>query len=215
MTSSRVQYFENNLLRLKDEQSLRAFQLVKDEMCIEKGFSRQDNTHYYYHCVDVAQILINFGFHQSDLVSAALLHDIVEDVKTYHINDIHHLFNSHVALLVDLVTKKPDINYKDPSYLNAYLAAIEDNPLAALIKCADRMHNFNTLRHCSFEKKIRVAHETKTYFFPFFKQCRQRYPDYAPFFHFAKTFIEPHLWEIEGHYETILQYEKLISDSRN
>jgi len=211
MTSSRVQYFENNLLRLGDEQSLRAFQLVKTEMCIEKGFSRQDNTHYYYHCVDVAQILINFGFHHTDIVSAALLHDIVEDVKAYKISDIERLFNSQVASLVDLVTKKATINYKDPTQLSLYLNRIEENALAALIKCADRMHNFNTLRHCSFEKKIRVATETKSYFFPFFKRCRQRYPEYAPFFHFAKTFIEPHLWEIEDHYETIQCYEKKLS----
>lgn len=214
MGSSRVKHFVNVLEGLNDIQSLRAFELVKSEMCKEKGFSREDDTHYYYHCVDVAQILINFNVLDSDVISAALLHDIVEDVEEYTIEHIESLFNPRVAAIVALVTKKDKVNYKIPANLVFYLHQIEENMWAALIKTADRLHNFNTLRNCPLEKKIRQAKETKLYFFPFFKRCRNRYPQFAHFFFFAKTVIEPHLWEIEEHYKTIQKYENELKQYR-
>lgn len=199
MATSRTRHLEETLSILKFDNALRAFDLVLKEMCAEKGFKRHNGTHYYFHLVDVAQKLINFGIRDEDIITAALLHDIVEDVPDFTIELIQKLFNPRVAHIVNLVTKKPGLNYKIPEILIDYLEKISEDYGAALVKTADRMHNFGTLKDASPEKKLRQALETEQYFIPFFKKCRKQYPRYAAFFFEAKTQIEPHLWAIKEH----------------
>ena len=96
---------------------IRALDLVREEMCVEKGFKRDDGQDYYNHCVDVANTLISFCVKDEDAVCAALLHDIVEDVEGYTEETISRLFNPRVAHLVMLVTKDQNKNYKDPKVI--------------------------------------------------------------------------------------------------
>jgi guanosine-3',5'-bis(diphosphate) 3'-pyrophosphohydrolase len=218
MKGSRVQFFEHNLAILQYEMAFKALLLVKEEMCIEKGFSRHNGTHYYFHLVDVAQKLLNAGVREEDIITAALLHDLVEDVTdtkgkpVYSINDITILFNDNVATMVDLLTKKPWVDYKkDKNELQRYLDEISKNYGASLIKCADRQNNFGSLLEASSEKRIRTALETEEYYLPFFKKCRKLYPWYASFFFDAKTTIEPHLWAIKESNSEIQRLKKQIT----
>jgi (p)ppGpp synthase/HD superfamily hydrolase len=212
MASSRVRHLEETLSILHFDEALRAFDLVVSEMSAEKGYVRHNGTHYYYHLVDVAQKLLNFGIRDEDIIVAALLHDIVEDVPGYTIDQVSHMFNSRVAHMVNLVTKKPGIDYKIAEHMESYLEEISFHVGASLIKAADRMHNFGTLRDASPEKKLRQALETETFFIPFFKKCRNMYPRYAAFFFEAKTQIEPHLWEIKSHHEEVSMLKKKIME---
>lgn len=210
--SSREKFFEQCLSILKWDNALRALDLVREEMSAEKGYVRHNGTHYYYHLIDVAQKLINFGIREEDIIVAALLHDIAEDVPSYTIERVHVEYGEKIATMVDLVTKKDGINYKIKENLVDYLNNISKNYGAALIKTADRMHNFGTLKDAKSEKKIKQAKETKVCFIPFFKVCRNKYPRYAHIFFEAKTSIEPHLWEIEEHYEEIEEYQNEIKE---
>lgn len=56
---------------------------------------RKDGSLYISHPVEVALILANQGFDE-DVVSAALLHDVVEDCG-YTVDDIKNNFNSNIA----------------------------------------------------------------------------------------------------------------------
>lgn len=206
MKGSRVQFFEHNLAILKYPMAYKALILVKEEMCKDKGFVRHNGTHYYFHLVDVAQKILNAGIRDEDIITAALLHDLVEDVLDVHnkpkytIEDLSEMFNSNVAHMVDLVTKDPNIDYKiDKAALQLYLDRISTNYGASLIKIADRLNNFSSLLDASSEKQLRTALETEQYYIPFFKKCRNLYPWYAAFFFEAKTTIEPHLWAIKEH----------------
>lgn len=222
MASSRTRHLEGELHTLGFKMAMLAFQLVKSEMNAEKGYTRHNGTHYYYHCVDVAQKLINFGIKEKhtfqiegsvtdeEIITAALLHDIVEDVSKFTIQWISEHFNQNVASMIQLLTKKPEIDYKNPTHLTSYLNKISEHPGAALIKTADRMHNFGTLKDADVDKKLRYSEETRLYFIPFFKKCRKLYPRYASFFFEAKTQIEPQLWEIEEHYSEVEQLKKRI-----
>lgn len=210
MGGSRVQFFEHYLAVLQYHMAHKAFHLVQKEMCKEKGFSRLNGTHYYFHLVDVAQKLLNAGVREEDVITAALLHDLVEDVldennkPVYSIEDIEKLFNKNVATMVALLTKDPSIDYKtNKDALVQYLARISKNYGAALIKCADRQNNLFTLKEASPEKIIRTILETEEYYIPFFKTCRNLYPWYAAFFFDAKTTIEPYIWFVKSNYEKI------------
>ena len=97
-----------------DSMAIKAFDLVREEMCAEKGFKRDNGSDYFNHCVDVANTLISYGRQNEDVISAALLHDIIEDVEGYRRITIAKMFNENVARLVMLVTKKEGIDYKKP-----------------------------------------------------------------------------------------------------
>lgn len=209
--SSRVIHLERQLSILGFTEALRAFDLVLSEMNAENGFKRHDGFHYYYHLVDVAQILLNFGIRDQDIITAALLHDFVEDVDWASCEYVHDQFNWRVADIVRRLTKKEGINYKEElEEMQRYLTDIEDAYESALIKTADRIHNFSSMRKSSRGHRAKQVKETRDFYVPFFKACRSRYVRYSNFFFFARTTIEPILFEIEQNLTQTAELEKEI-----
>lgn len=203
MNESRVRFLEQSLSILGFDESLRALDWMVNEMSAKNGFARHDGSNYYTHLVDTAQDLLNHGIKNQDIITADLLHDTVEDIKGVTSRMIEDKFNSRVAVMVDLVTKKEGLDYKDDYIMIDYLNYIKQNVGSSLIKTSDRKHNFSTLRDATPEKKLRQALETEKHFIPFFKDCRNIYPRYAGYFFSAKTAIEPHLWEIKAHHKDV------------
>lgn len=227
MSQSRVKLLRKKLTKLQFNNALIMLDVVMNEMSAEKGFLRDDNvTPYFYHCVDVALIILNAGIKDEITITAALGHDLFEDVKHMTFQKVVHMFNSvsfgvAVSNIITKLTKDPNINYKNNyEALNQYLQIIMLDWRASVIKAADRIHNFGTLKDVTPEKKWRQANETKTTFFPFFKECRNKFSDIdengvngeilETFFHTAKLFIEPHLKEIQEHYNEVQILQKRI-----
>ncbi|MFP3725861.1 HD domain-containing protein [Priestia filamentosa] len=211
--SDRTKHLFKELRMLGYQNAIKALELVINEMCAEKGYKRYNGAHYYYHLVDVTQILINMRIKDNEdenLLTASILHDIVEDVPGYTIEKISKMFNLRVAQIVKKVTKEKNVDYTKPENLIAYLNIILEDEDATFIKTADRMNNFATLRYAPFEKKIRQAEETAAIFIPFFKKARSIYYTHSAFFFSAKTNIEPLLWEIQAHADTYLEKETLL-----
>lgn len=204
MRESRVKFLETTFSILQYKMAYKALQLVKEEMCIEKGYKRHNGKHFYYHLVDVTIKLINLGVRDEDILTAALLHDLVEDVPKYSISDVKDMFNENVAHMVELLTKDPNIDYKtDKEALKRYLQRISENLGASLIKCCDRLHNMGTLLDATPEKRLRQADETQGYFIPFLKVCRNLHTWYAGFFFDSKTTLESQIEIIlDNHKET-------------
>ena len=204
------QFFERRIAILYGLNSapIKALDLVREKMCAEKGFTRDDGQDYYNHCVDVANTLISFCVKDEDAICAALLHDIVEDVKGYTEETIAKLFNPRVAHLVMLVTKERGRDYKNPTVIGEYLKNISQDMFAATIKTADRMHNMMTLQDKTFEARYLKAIETEKYYMPFFKKCRLLYPRYENLFYAARTQIHPLIFEIKSFYGEIENLRK-------
>ncbi len=119
-------------------------------LCIEKhsGQLRMTKEEYYIHPFAVAKLLIEFGM-DSESISAALLHDVVEDTDTT-VEEIEKQFGSDVALLVDGVTKIGRLNISSKEQqqaesLRKMLIAMGKDIRVILIKLADRLHNMRTL----------------------------------------------------------------------
>jgi guanosine-3',5'-bis(diphosphate) 3'-pyrophosphohydrolase len=201
---SRVAFFEQRVADAGQEITLRALDFVRDEMNAKKGFARHDGSDYYEHCVDVAQDLWNFGIRDENIISAALLHDTIEDVPGVTFKMLEDKFNLDIANIVTGVTKQPGIDYKEGDNIKTlYLDIMLNDYRTCLVKAADRKHNFSTLRDASPEKKLRQALETEKYFFPFFKEAMKLYPRYSAYFLSAKTAIKPHLLAIKDHHEEV------------
>lgn len=213
-TYTNVSYLERRLVTLYglNSNALKALDLVSEVMCTENGFKRDDGSDFYTHCVDVANTLLSYGIKDEDVICAALLHDIIEDVKGYNEIILEKLFNANVARLVSLLTKKHDVDYHKPENLAEYIAQIKADPDASAIKTADRMHNMMTLNKKSFEDRYAKAIETKTYYLPFFKECRQKYTRYESLFYAAKAQIEPLIYTIEAFYGEICKQREEIKE---
>ena len=204
-------YLEQKLSTLygADSMPMRALDLVCDEMSAEKGFCRYDGSDYYMHCVDVTNFLLAYGVTDQETITASLLHDVVEDLPDYTCELIARLFSENAARYVALVSKKKNLDYHDHQVLQNYLDLIAEDPHAALIKTADRMHNMYSLEDATMEKRYRKALETEEFFIPFFKNCRQKYPRYDSLFQAAKTQILPQIYEIKKHYADYCELRKM------
>lgn len=210
------QFLERRLATIYgiDSMAIKAFDLVREEMCAEKGFKRDNGSDYFNHCVDVANTLISFGIRDEDVICAALLHDIIEDVEGYRKITISRMFNENVARLVMLVTKKEGINYKQPEELQKYLQEILTDKDAAAIKTADRMNNMMSLEEKTFEARYRKAIETKKYYLPFITQSRFMYPRYENLFFAALTQIETLIFHIESLYKEIQRLQTELEKNK-
>lgn len=210
--SSRTKHLKRTLSLLGYKKAYEALELMIDEMSTENGFVRHNGKHYYYHLVDVAQLLLNAGIRDEDTIIASLLHDYIEDVEGVTYNTIAVRFGTKVADIVQLVTKTPGVDYKhNPIEMQIYLDRIFESSEASLVKTADRINNFQTLKDSSINHRLKQLDNTMIYFIPFFKNCRNRYIEHESFYFQAKSTIEPIATEIGRYLDDLSKYEQLIN----
>lgn len=195
--SSRVRYLETSLSHNGFNNALRAMDWLMEEMNAQKGFMRHDGSDYFIHPIDCAQDLFNHNMREEDLMIVALLHDMQEDVPGVTPKLIEDKFSTRSAVAVDLLSKKPDIDYKKRENIIPYAESLLLNSLSIRVKAADRKHNFSTLKDATPEKRLRQAIETEEVYFPLFKRARQLYPRHSSYFYSVKTSIEFPLWLIK------------------
>lgn len=134
-----------------------------------KGQTRKTGEAYITHPVAVAQELANMHL-DSQAITAAILHDVVEDTSAT-LEDITEKFGNEVALLVDGVSKLDQIQFHSraeaqaESFRKMMLAMIEDIRVI-LVKLADRLHNMQTLGAMPRDKVKRIARETLDIYAP-------------------------------------------------
>ncbi|MFC1691709.1 RelA/SpoT family protein [Nanoarchaeota archaeon] len=144
----------------------KAFLFAEDA---HKGQKRKSGDDYFVHPLETARILIKLRA-DSPTITAALLHDAVEDTQT-SIEKIAKLFGKDVAHLVEGVTKISGIRFENKEIYNAenmrkILLATTKDIRVMLLKLADRLHNMRTLDHFKPEKQKRIAKETKEIYAP-------------------------------------------------
>ena len=133
------------------------------------GQKRKSGEAYISHPVAVAQELADMHL-DSQAITAALLHDVVEDTEA-SLAQIEENFGPEVAGLVDGVSKLDQIQFRSraeaqaESFRKMMLAMIEDIRVI-LVKLADRLHNMQTLDAMPADKKARIARETLDIYAP-------------------------------------------------
>lgn len=156
----------NNLIRCNKE---------GDREMIDKAFRIANEAHwnmrrksgepYIIHPISVAKIVnqeIGLG---AKSITAALLHDVVEDTE-YSLEDIDLEFGTKISSLIDGLTKiSGTYNKENSSSLQAenfrkMLLTLSDDLRVILIKIADRLHNMRTLDSLPEHKKMKIAGET-------------------------------------------------------
>jgi GTP pyrophosphokinase len=108
-----------------------------------------DHEPYITHPVEVALIVANeMGFGATS-ITAALLHDVLEDCEECNIEEMTDMFGEKVATIVDGVTKITRISGKEQSKqvetFKKMILSIPKDFRVLLIKVADRLHNMRTM----------------------------------------------------------------------
>lgn len=133
------------------------------------GQLRKSGEPYILHPLAVAEILVNMHMDGTS-ITAALLHDVVEDT-TVSLDAVKEHFGNTCAMLVDGLTKLEKIKFKtkeeqqNENYRKMFVAMAQDIRVI-LIKLADRLHNMRTLKYQSEENQRKIAYETLEIFCP-------------------------------------------------
>ena len=155
---------------------------------IHKDQERESGEPYIIHPLNVANILLDNEIYAPDLISAALLHDTIEDAtEEFSKERIASEINPTVSELVDGVTKISGLDFYGEGYKNKLskeellklkqdlansnirklIASLNKDYRVIVLKLADRTHNMRTLNFKKKEeKKIENAQETKNVFVP-------------------------------------------------
>ena len=145
-----------------------------------KGQFRASGEPFIQHPLKTEIYLSNLRL-DSEAISAALLHDVVEDCGINE-NQITKVFGEQVSKLVIGVTKlnraevlnhnntieeTTDItSSNNAASIRKMLISMSDDVRVVLIKLADRMHNMQTLGSLPKEKRLSIAQETLEIYAP-------------------------------------------------
>lgn len=129
-----------------------------------KGVRRLSGEPYILHPIAVAQIACEEMGLGATSISAALLHDVVEDTD-YTVEDIENIFGSKIAQIVDGLTKISGGIFGEQASAQAenfkkLLLTMSDDIRVILIKICDRLHNMRTLASQPANKQYKIAGET-------------------------------------------------------
>ena len=132
------------------------------------GKSRYGGGNMFRHQLDTMAILVDYGYIDSVLLKASIVHDVLEDLPDFNHNLLISLdYESHqVYELVREVTRNPDETKAD------FLIRIAEHGSnnAKILKVADRISNMIAL---GFVNKMEFVHrytdETERYIFPIAK----------------------------------------------
>ena len=134
-----------------------------------KDQKRSSGEPYIIHPLNVAYILADIGLDEST-ISAALLHDVVEDTDVTD-EVLRKEFGNEIADMVAGVTKLSNIQFASveeqqaEDYRKMFLAMGKDIRVI-LIKLADRLHNMRTLKYLKRDRQIANAKETMDLYAP-------------------------------------------------
>lgn len=134
-----------------------------------KDMRRKSGEPYIYHPIAVARICVEEMGLGPTAIICALLHDTVEDTHIT-LQDVEDLFGPKVRLIIDGLTKIPEIFDENASIqaenFRKMILTISDDLRVVLIKLADRLHNMRTLGSMREDKQLKIASETKFLYAP-------------------------------------------------
>jgi GTP pyrophosphokinase len=129
------------------------------------GKTRHSGGNMFRHQIDTLGILIDYGYIDSILLKAAVIHDVLEDIPDFNHNLILEV-DSEAGQVYELVL---EVTKREGQLKSEYLRGIIDHGsrLAKILKCADRISNMISLGFVTSPEFIeRYCDETEYFVFP-------------------------------------------------
>lgn len=137
-------------------------------------------------CHYVRTLLPSLQYPEETLI-AAILHDTDEDYPECR-HELQREFTERTVTSVLLLNKHGKTK-------DHYFNTIAEDPIASIVKGADRTHNLQSMIGVfTAEKQIKYVEEVETYFLPMLKNARRKFPQQEPAYenvkHLLNTQIE-------------------------
>jgi len=136
------------------------------------GKSREGGGNMFRHQIDTMAILMDYGYIDSVLLKASIVHDLIEDIPDFNHNNLLSIdFESHaVYVLVQEVTRRN--GETKPEFLTRIRETGSNN--AKILKVADRISNMISLGFVNnLEFVNRYINETERYLLPIAAEVSQ------------------------------------------
>ncbi len=129
------------------------------------GKERHAGGNMFRHQIDTMGTLIDYGYIDSVLLKAAVIHDVLEDIPDFNRNQILEI-DSECGQVYDLVMEVTKLEGQSkPDYLKRIIQ--KGSHKAKVLKCADRISNMISLGFVTDPGFIeRYCDETELYIFP-------------------------------------------------
>ena len=129
------------------------------------GQKRIGGDDYITHPIAVCEIIKSQGFDKNYQI-VALFHDLLEDTDATE-EEILKYGSPDILEAVNLLTKKKGYNMAE------YISAIKQNPIAHVVKSADRLHNLKCAIVTDEEFKRKYILETVDWYLDFSADIRK------------------------------------------
>ena len=178
---------------------------------LHKGQCRKSGEPYIIHPLTMACQAISMGLVDDRVISAILLHDVVEDCGV-SVNDLP--INDEIKNAVRLLTYIKPEHYleKDNQGISInevkakYYEKISENTIATIAKIFDRCHNVSSMAGVFTKEKLdEYIEETETFVLPLIRKAKEEFPEYQNVLFILKYHIISVLDAIKG---TILTYKE-------
>lgn len=144
-----------------NENVMRALEYASQK---HKGQKRIGGKDYITHPIAVCEMVKKQGYGEEFQI-AALFHDLLEDTDATQ-DEILSFSNQEVLDAVKLLTKEKGYDMK------RYIDGIKSNPIAFVVKSADRLHNLQCALETSVEFKRKYILETLDWYLDFSKEIK-------------------------------------------
>lgn len=155
--------FQMQLIGIFDKQFELAYSIAREQHDGQFRKSKTEQIPYIEHPIFICSCLRGeLGILDSDILSAAMLHDVLEDGKDKEVlaSYLRLAVSPDCFHIVSLLTKQD-------GYVEEYYEKIKTSRAAVIVKLADRLHNVRTMGDGFSPKKIQsYIEETKTHVLP-------------------------------------------------
>ncbi|MCB0329128.1 MAG: bifunctional (p)ppGpp synthetase/guanosine-3',5'-bis(diphosphate) 3'-pyrophosphohydrolase [Bdellovibrionales bacterium] len=132
--------------------------------------TRASGEPYINHLVETALLVCKLRLDVAS-VTAALLHDTIEDCEGVTEEMLREEFGEDIAAIVEGVTKLTRVRFESQEEKQAegfrkMLLAMAKDIRVVLVKLCDRLHNMRTIRFLPEDKQRRIALETREIYAP-------------------------------------------------
>ncbi|WP_242298999.1 HD domain-containing protein [Bacillus cereus group sp. BfR-BA-01382] len=160
---------------------------------MHEGQTRKSGEPYISHPVRIANAIISLGIHDEEVISGALLHDILEDteVTVDMLLNVYCLPKKIVDIIIRLTKTTIVMQEEIPEMTtDVYYEQMRVCFKTCLIKIADRCHNVSTMYFFEKAKIQRYIKETEEYALPLCSYVSDMCPKYADAIYTMKYQIE-------------------------
>ena len=171
-TDLTIEPFRSDMASLLENVSEKGlfFEALDLASALHQGQKRRSGEPYIVHPCSVVKIIArDFQLKDPEILAAAMLHDLIEDVAGMTVEELQDRFGERVAHIVDGCTKikanMPATKNRELTY-NKLFTLAGDNIEVFIVKLADRLHNMRTLEHLNHARRQRIARETLDYYAP-------------------------------------------------